>query len=321
MSSYGYLWRKPQSNNYALGLQRTMVTQPIRFNARTALTMQVDSPLVPRLSLSRIVEFAAIFSGITLVAGYIWMHLVAAIAGLPEQVFTISDYASSGVSTSIVVSALSFLCLLSYAITFPWEEPRPGKFLTRLIWSFCGGCALAIVALIVLIFWFDLDNPTVVFVTGAISAVLKISIVVALFTWVSKIGPMHPTMENLAIILALGIWATAANGAMAYASRARQPLPERSINLQYRFDSESLQSSDWYLLLSTEHNYYFMRRSDGAIKIISADKLNSVSKPGEKANEGNGCFIKFLGVCARIKYAENESTFSLTATIPKIKLN
>ncbi|WSG95358.1 hypothetical protein U8P76_23605 [Rhizobium johnstonii] len=241
--------------------------------------MHAESTATSRLSLARILEFAAVFSGITLIAGYIWMHLVAGILDVPVSVFTISDYATHGVSTSVILSAFSLLGTLLNALTFPGEEPR-GKLLKILLWVLAGGIFTAFVVGVFFYFYVGSSNSITALVIGTVASMVRLTVTAGLFLWAIKMGAIRASLETISLVVALSIWVTSATDAMAYATKARNPLSPHAADLIYRFEGANLKMSEWYPLLSTERFYYFVRRSDGETKVLSSSSLKTVSKDG-----------------------------------------
>ncbi len=232
-----------------------------------------------RLSVTALIEFAAAFSVITLVAGYIWIHIVITVTGAPEQIITISDYAMAGVSGSLLASSISLVSTLSWAITMPWEKDLPPRRLTLLLWLFISISAIAAPIAIGASFYFGLSTTIGVTVATLLSGVGRALTIAIVFLAALKLGPIKANALTLTLVVAAAVWANSVMGAVGYAARAYVPLSPKAKVVRYIFASREIPVDVWYPLLVTEHFYYFARRDSGEIAVLKSEDLQAVSKP------------------------------------------
>lgn len=232
----------------------------------------------PEVSIATVIEVAAALSIITLIAGFIWVHVVLAVANAPGQPFTVVDYIASGTSISLLVSSVSLSATLSYAITFPWERAIARTWLRRIMWFAIAASILAVFIIAVSLAFFDVDNPRMVLLSVALSSFLRAISVIALFLVVLKLGLLRAQAINLCAVVALAVWVNSVSGALAYGIKARRAATPAEPLVTYAFENARIDTHDWYPLLTTEKFYYFVERATGKIKVLPADALQEISQ-------------------------------------------
>lgn len=233
--------------------------------------------------LGSVIEFSAALSIIVLVAGYIWNHVVIAMAGLPPQTFTISDYVNSGASTAVLMSAVSLISVLSYAIALPWERPLSDDRLRILSYAIIGTTLLGVALTFGIGFY--MESPMWVYGTATASAVVRVTAIAAVFIAARRLGPLRANATTLALVVAAGVWCTCATGAAHHASRAWGPAHTSSPVVDYQFDERTLSTIDWHPLLWTQSALYFVHRETGEALIIPAGRLVEMRQSARKADE------------------------------------
>jgi hypothetical protein len=246
-------------------------------NTRVRRGDHLDIKSSSGFTLSNAIELCAWASIVTLVGGYIWVRVVLAYSGATGPFyFTISDYLAYGATPDILIAAVPFALNLSNAFLLENESPRPAKYIFWQV-AFCIIVGIALVAVVNLVLYLlGVDLEQVFRLRVLLRSFVSTACYSALLIFSHVFRPIRFSILTVAFLGAGAFWVDAWARADEFMDSVRRP-NTKDLHAIYKFQSEALDSSQWFLFLSSDRYFFFQNRSTMDVVTMRATDLTKVT--------------------------------------------